>query len=154
MNEHKHIRISNCISFRSDDEDEEPCVSGGQSQLTPLSSTTSSESEAEQTTARGGHHGCGHSRGRGRGCSRGRSHATAASSVSPATPYPNGWQTDEQADTLPEPLPLFCPARAPGVQGFGVTDNPSQSDLFKTFFDETTVKIICDNTKKTNKKEH
>ncbi|KAF7651931.1 hypothetical protein LDENG_00103410 [Lucifuga dentata] len=73
--------------------------------------------------------------------------------VSPgATDSAAGWQTEHQPDSLPEPLTVFCPAWTPGVQGFGTTDNSSLSELFKSFFDDNIVRIICDNTNKQAKK--
>ncbi|KAF7651600.1 hypothetical protein LDENG_00108500 [Lucifuga dentata] len=63
------------------------------------------------------------------------------------------WMAERTSpDALPEPLTVFCPAWTPVVQGFGITDNSSPSELFKRFFDDNIVRIICDNTNKQAKK--
>lgn len=56
------------------------------------------------------------------------------------------WNTESDADITPPPL-QFLPARAPGVQ-LRAEDNHTSLDLFKLFFSEDAVEILCHNTNK------
>ncbi|KAF3833162.1 hypothetical protein F7725_026827 [Dissostichus mawsoni] len=61
------------------------------------------------------------------------------------------WNGPEVPDTAQQ-LPHFCPKRAPGVQGFvGVEYTPAQ--IFRHFFNNQAVNIICKNTNKNAEKE-
>ena len=61
------------------------------------------------------------------------------------------WNGPEVPDTAQQ-LPHFCPKRAPGVQGFvGVEYTPAQ--IFRIFFNNQSVNIICKNTNKNAEKE-
>ncbi|XP_034090344.1 piggyBac transposable element-derived protein 4 [Gymnodraco acuticeps] len=61
------------------------------------------------------------------------------------------WNGPEVPDTAQQ-LPHFCLKRAPGVQGFvGVEYTPAQ--IFRHFFNNQAVNIICKNTNKNAEKE-
>ncbi|XP_023253243.1 piggyBac transposable element-derived protein 4-like [Seriola lalandi dorsalis] len=137
------------------DEDYIPSTSPGQSRSTPLSSSSQQQasksvSEPEQTNEGDRCHATPSKSP----STRKQGHGTWTA-TSPQTPRLSaaGWQTEQQPDVLPEPLPGFCPARTPGVQVFWLSDEPSPSELFKTFFDEKSVRIICDNTNKQAQKK-
>ncbi|KAL4009424.1 hypothetical protein ACER0C_003276 [Sarotherodon galilaeus] len=55
------------------------------------------------------------------------------------------WMSEKDPDSLPHPLPNFCPKRKPGVQlPFSeCVDRPSPSELFKIYFDHAAIKTLC-----------
>lgn len=64
--------------------------------------------------------------------------------------HSGGWKTEKDPDHLPQPPQLFLPKRKPGVQPPLSTsvDIPTPTELFKMYFDQSTIKTLCDNTNK------
>ncbi|XP_008415172.1 piggyBac transposable element-derived protein 4-like [Poecilia reticulata] len=64
--------------------------------------------------------------------------------------YNGRWKTEKEPDHMPRPPLHFFPKRKPGVQPplSYSKSNPSPSELFKMYFDQTTIKILCVNTNK------
>uniref|UniRef100_A0A3B5R3B2 PiggyBac transposable element-derived protein domain-containing protein n=1 Tax=Xiphophorus maculatus TaxID=8083 RepID=A0A3B5R3B2_XIPMA len=59
------------------------------------------------------------------------------------------WKTEKETDHLLHPPLHFRPKRTPGVQlPLSNTEIPSPSELFKLFFDQATIKTLCENTNK------
>ncbi|XP_016521942.1 piggyBac transposable element-derived protein 4-like [Poecilia formosa] len=64
--------------------------------------------------------------------------------------YNGRWKTEKEPDHLPRPPLHFLPKRKPGVQPplSYSKSNPCPSEIFKMYFDQTTIKILCVNTNK------